>query len=302
MLRRLRHLLSTAQNSVVVGFTGTPLCDEPSESVSLKDIIKGPATSLTDEGFLSYYMDTPRSVFPRVCPAGVPAAVPEVMLRTVALRNLPPPSRDPDDPYFFGYSRRRAARGNRVEYQKKMDAETLSALYGRIPLTQLKQDALSRLSKWCAISQAFTYVGQEKVAKVVHGEAGNLLSVGFPHVPMSSRPQRRRAAGYCSKLQAIVEDVARALPADGDAANGRCRKTLVMVHRMVGYKLLLRMMAAKLGDQRVRGFPPARTWSERNDPTLAPLLGVPHNETLPRGKCQCVVRAASASLVWRVTP
>ena len=45
MLRRLRHLISTAENSVVIGFTGTPLCDDPKETSSLKSIIKGAAAA-----------------------------------------------------------------------------------------------------------------------------------------------------------------------------------------------------------------------------------------------------------------
>ena len=42
-------------NSVVLGFTGTPLCDKPSEAADLKAIIKGRENAeLNDEGFVSY--------------------------------------------------------------------------------------------------------------------------------------------------------------------------------------------------------------------------------------------------------
>ena len=61
MLRRLRHLLATAENSVIVGFTGTPLCDDPKETASLLEIIKGAPRAgcdpLSDEGFLSCNCD-----------------------------------------------------------------------------------------------------------------------------------------------------------------------------------------------------------------------------------------------------
>ena len=69
MLQRLRHLLRTAENSVIIGLTGTPLCDVPAESAALLNLIKGRHhQSLSDEGFVSYYMSTPPSVFPRVFP------------------------------------------------------------------------------------------------------------------------------------------------------------------------------------------------------------------------------------------
>ena len=32
MLQRLRQLLRTAENSVIIGLTGTPLCDVPAEA------------------------------------------------------------------------------------------------------------------------------------------------------------------------------------------------------------------------------------------------------------------------------
>ena len=60
-----------------------------------------------------------------------------------------------------------------------------------------------------------------------------------------------------------------------------------MVHRSAGFKLLLRMMAGTLGGpQHVRGFPPARTFSEQRDESLRPLLGLPHDETAG-SSCDC---------------
>ena len=57
-------MLLTAENSVVIGFTGTPLCETPAYFASLMKIIKGGAhKDATDEGYLSFYMDTPRAVY-----------------------------------------------------------------------------------------------------------------------------------------------------------------------------------------------------------------------------------------------
>ena len=36
MLQRLRQLLRTAENAVVVGLSGTPLCDVPVEAAALR--------------------------------------------------------------------------------------------------------------------------------------------------------------------------------------------------------------------------------------------------------------------------
>jgi len=57
----------------VVGLTGTPLCDCKDDFRSLLDVLKGDtARGLSDEGFLSFYNDTPLAVFPAVYPPGVP--------------------------------------------------------------------------------------------------------------------------------------------------------------------------------------------------------------------------------------
>ena len=45
-------------------------------------------------------------------------------------------------------------------------------------------------------------------------------------------------------------------------------KTLVVIHRHAGYKLLLRMLARRLGPGAVRGFPAAKTAAERADEAL----------------------------------
>ena len=58
------------------------------------------------------------------------------------------------------------------------------------------------------------------------------------------------------------------------------KKTLILVHRYAGYKLLLRLLAQRLGGHAVRGFPPARTAAEKRDTHVAGLLGCAHDEGL----------------------
>ena len=74
MLRRLRHMLRTATNSVIIGLTGTPLCDNPEETAALKMIIKGRGNNTPCDGVVSFYDSTPASVFPQVLPAGAAIA------------------------------------------------------------------------------------------------------------------------------------------------------------------------------------------------------------------------------------
>eukprot|EP00966_Prymnesium_polylepis_P079103 1833386-Prymnesium_polylepis.1 len=53
MLQRLRQLLRTAQNAVVIGLTGTPLSDVPAEFGALMGLVKGRrAREASDEGFI----------------------------------------------------------------------------------------------------------------------------------------------------------------------------------------------------------------------------------------------------------
>ena len=70
---------------------------------------------------------------------------------------------------------------------------------------------------------------------------------------------RRRALGYCSKIELVAADI--------EAAHAKgAPKTLVVIHRHAGYKLLLRMLARRLGPAVVRGFPAAKTAAERAGP------------------------------------
>ena len=118
----------------------------------LLDILKGPgAAAMTDEGFVSFYMDTPRAVFPAVSPLGVPRSLPAAILRPVTLRNfaqnLPTPrdfgSWDPYTQYQFRRQQREANgpdRGNRHEYEQRVKEARLRRPNARLDAT------------WCALS------------------------------------------------------------------------------------------------------------------------------------------------------
>jgi hypothetical protein len=70
---------------VVIGFTGTPLCETPEYFASLMKIIKGGAhKDATDEGFLSFYMDTPRAVYAHAARAPCHALAGRVVRVSVA--------------------------------------------------------------------------------------------------------------------------------------------------------------------------------------------------------------------------
>jgi hypothetical protein len=73
---RLKKYIARAENSVVVGFTATPLVEYAGGAASgsehrgysargLLDVIRGGTSGAkTDEGFVSFFMHTPRAVFP----------------------------------------------------------------------------------------------------------------------------------------------------------------------------------------------------------------------------------------------
>ena len=204
-------------------------------------------------------------------------------VRRVPLRNLPLSTDE---------RRRRGPAGNRREYEVKLtdelsklrdgmggDGEEAEDERGLYALDAIKLSTLARL---CAVAQTFSYAGRDDVAKVVHGGFGKLLKREMSEAAYGSDEQQQRARGYASKLHRIVEDVANAQPA---------RKTLIICHRYAGYKLLLRMLATRLGSDAVRGFPPARTAAEKRDVAIANLLGGSHDVTRGRAGCPCALCA-----------
>mmetsp|Transcript_127927 Transcript_127927/g.232883 ORF Transcript_127927/g.232883 Transcript_127927/m.232883 type:complete len:1127 (+) Transcript_127927:69-3449(+) len=74
-LGRLRDLLVNADQLVLVGFTGTPILDEPTEGRWLLDIIKGSISPSGDEGFLSSFQTRSRQLFAEALPRGLPDGI-----------------------------------------------------------------------------------------------------------------------------------------------------------------------------------------------------------------------------------
>ena len=213
------------------------------------------------------------------------------MIRSVALRNF---ARE------GGGGRERGTKGHKTEYEAKVYDELQKRFRDGRPLVaswhnmqSVGAEVIDRLARSCSLAQNVSYAGREDVGRVVNGGLGRLLQRDFAQVPAGGQLQRRRAQGYATKLQAVVRDIQKRTRLGGSSPR---EKTLVMVHRQAGWKLLLRMMSVALGgEQHVRGFPPARTFSERQDESLKPLLGLPHDETDPCCRCAlCRFNAESA--------
>ena len=226
LLRNLRQLIRTAQNSVVIGFTGTPLSERPEDARMLLDLVKGPgASELTDEGYVSFYMDAPRSVFPVVYPLGVPRTLPAAMLRNVKLRNFghlsAPAGSEAWDEYqrheFRRRQREQVGRGNRREYVQKVE-EASGRHHGRGIHESWGAQELLILSRLCCVAQT-PYCSREDVARFVNGEEGRLLRGPCCALKYGSKDQRRRALGYATKLQIVVRDVQKLY-----APTHRCRR------------------------------------------------------------------------------
>ena len=170
MLDMLKEMLRTAKNSVLVGFTATPLVGD-NGAKELLDIIKGKGNEgLADEGFLSYFMGSPRPVFPTVVP---PVSQIIERSKTVPIQNLPD-----------------TKRGNLREYCKHQNDEV---------------KALQR----CSLGQHFGTAGQLTILATLKGGDGKLCGEAFPeeepHPSFGYCPDRVR--GYASKLSAVCDDV-----------------------------------------------------------------------------------------------
>lgn len=72
-LSNLRERLQSASDCILVGFTGTPVLQEPKDGRKLLDVIKGEAAKrLSDEGFLSSHACKTQPLFPVCKPEGIP--------------------------------------------------------------------------------------------------------------------------------------------------------------------------------------------------------------------------------------
>ena len=171
MLGMLKEMLRTAKNSVIVGFTATPLVGADGTAKELLDIIKGKGSEhLTDEGFISYFMGSPFPLFPTVSPA--PNEITDDLLRKVRIENLS------------------HSRGNLTEYYKHQSDE---------------DKAVQR----CSLGQYFGTAGTLKIFESLTGASGELCGEAFdkekPHETFGYCPDRVR--GYASKLSAVCDDV-----------------------------------------------------------------------------------------------
>jgi hypothetical protein len=245
MLDKLKCMLATAKNSVLVGFTATPLVGDDEAAKPLLDVIKGRGNeSLLDEGFVSYFMSTPSAVFPLVSPSKVPAELPAELLQSVELKDFPTPPVTPAKPA-----------GNQDAYYKEVNKGADDA----------------KLSERCSLGQYFATAGRKDGAiHVLKGKEGALLRrpfdrdgkfddddgkvpEGFCRCVGAARPthlisqhysqgilldaRRDRLEGYATKLAKVCEDL------ENDD------KCLVLIHARHGHKLLLRLLRAKFGDK-----------------------------------------------------
>ncbi|KAL3928708.1 MAG: hypothetical protein SGPRY_002276 [Prymnesium sp.] len=259
MLDKLKSMLATATNSVLVGFTATPLVGEEEEAKPLLDVIKGRGReSLLDEGFVSYFMSTPSAVFPLVSPSKVPTEVPTELLRSVELKNFPTVTVDD--------ATKSKPAGNLAAYCKEAS----------------KGADDCKLSARCSLGQHFATAGRKDGAiRVLKGSEGALMKQpfsrdeklddstdkvpeGFCRALARADPARReRLEGYASKLAAVCKDLETE------------QKSLVLVHNSHGHKLLLRLLHAKFGDK-VLGYPKSRSVNKEDEEMLS-LLGDSHN-------------------------
>eukprot|EP00406_Dinophysis_acuminata_P077878 CAMPEP_0179256614 /NCGR_PEP_ID=MMETSP0797-20121207/24360_1 /TAXON_ID=47934 /ORGANISM="Dinophysis acuminata, Strain DAEP01" /LENGTH=804 /DNA_ID=CAMNT_0020964559 /DNA_START=12 /DNA_END=2422 /DNA_ORIENTATION=+ len=88
-LDRLRELLSGARGTVLAGFTGTPILNEPQEGRQLLAVIKGLSMARgSNEGFLSSFPMRPQPLFPLALPLGVPDEILTANLRRKFVRRV----------------------------------------------------------------------------------------------------------------------------------------------------------------------------------------------------------------------
>ena len=250
MLQMLREMLRTAKNSVIIGFTGTPLVGEDGTAKDLLDIIKGAGNEgLSNEGYVSYFMGSPSPVFPIVVPPV--NAISEVLMRKVQLENL-------SDKH-----------GNLREYLKMTD----------------ETKALRR----CSLGQHFAGAGSMKTFDLLTGGEGKILRSVYAATgsndPATGKPHRdprfgycpERVRGYASKLSAVCDDVS--------LYGG---KTLVLVHSQHGFKLMLRLLDARFPND-VLGYVGCNPSQVVNwDDEIKELIGDKHDEKeKAKGCCGC---------------
>lgn len=266
MLDMLKEMLRTCKNSVLVGFTATPLVDADGTARSLLDIIKGAGNEKhTDEGYISYFMGSPSPAFPAVSPS----------LDWVTSRAVHSASASSKQPNHWCDNVVRKVvlknfndneRGNLTEYKNASNEKRYTP----------------RAIQRCSIGQHFATAGRVDVFKVLVGEGTEgqrkLCGKSFPTQDVDPKLGycRDRVEGFSSKLAAVCDDV------DNDL------KLVVLVHSEHGFKLIIRLLQARFSGQvaAYHGGPPSST--SRWDDELKALLGDKHSEVLKaRDECPC---------------
>ena len=258
MLTMLKEMLRSCQNSVLVGFTATPLNSDDGTATELLNIIKGVGNEhLNDEGFISYFMGSPSPAFPVVKPSidwittssvGGKVGTLLPLLRQVELAN---------------FDKDMTGSGNLTEYYRYASDE-------------------AKASQRCSIGQYYSVAGRPEIFKTLCGAADGKLALCGKKDWLEATPPEGigycpdRTEGYCTKLAAVCDDV------------DSCLKTVVLIHSEHGFKLMLRLLEARFPGQVVGyvGGPPSRT--KRWDDEIKVLIGDRHSEAeKAKGTCRC---------------
>ena len=185
MLDKLKCMLATAKNSVLVGFTATPLVGDDEAAKPLLDVIKGRGReSLLDEGFVSYFMSTPSAVFPLVSPSKVPAELPAELLQSVELKDFatPLPTVLVDDAAPVKPVKPPKPAGNQDAYRKEVSKGADDA----------------KLSERCSLGQYFATAGRKDGAiHVLKGKEGALLRRQFDRDGNFDDGEDKVPEGFC---------------------------------------------------------------------------------------------------------
>ena len=299
MLDKLRDMLRTATNSVLVGFTATPLMDDGSGTLTaekLLDVIKGESavrSKLSNEGFTSYFMGAPSPVFPAVKPSRVPQEVPQAIVREVVLANFSAEmcadAKPKPKAKVQGF-------GNLAEYQKTTirdggKAETAGAGDGT------GDDQASGGETLVKPGSSKKAHGKAKAGNASsHDELGKCVKVGAAKTKggkLDAKLWRCAMANHINKAGTLrtfktlageqdslltvplPEDTPDDLGYCRDRVNGYCSKLsavcddvdasqhkwLVLVHSMHGFKLIARLLDRRFPGQVCAhvGGPPGRT-------------------------------------------
>ena len=250
MLDRLKLMLRTATNSVLVGFTATPLVETDDGQWSyrpLLDIIKGDDNAnASDEGFVSYFMAAPSPVFPKVIPDGVPAKIPKKLIHKFELKNWPVPGVVEDDCHAQLDDDQSSGEHSSEDLEMKQpigkktkaksNRKAKRSVRPKTPKGNLaayeKETDTEKRAELCSLLQPRVNITTiENTFSILTGEAGTIKGT------MLSCDHWQRLEGFSTKLFHVCQQI-RA---------GHKLKTLVLVHDRHGFKLLAMLLAEYFG-------------------------------------------------------